>query len=195
MRIGILGGTFDPPHAGHIALAEAAVEQLELDEVIFVPAARNPLKETRSSHPKDRLEMTRRAIARHEKFCVSDIEIARGGKSYTIETLTELQIARPGEYWIIMGTDALREFPRWRTPEKILLKARLAVALRAPQKKDEILAFVPDWLPEHIDWIEAPVLEVSSSEIRVRAQDKRRPFAQWLSKDVLDYIGEKKLYK
>jgi len=139
MRIGILGGTFDPPHAGHIALAEAAVAQLELDEVIFVPASRNPLKEVRSSHPKDRLEMTRRAISRFEKFCVSDIEIARGGKSYTIETLTELQIAHPGEYWIIMGTDALREFPRWKTPDKILLKARLSVALRAPQKREEIL--------------------------------------------------------
>lgn len=194
MRIGILGGTFDPPHVGHAALAEAAIGQLELDEVIFVPASRNPLKETRSSHPKDRLEMVRRAISGHQKFSCSDIEVARGGKSYTVETLSELQIAKPGDYWLLLGTDALREFGRWKSPDKILQRARLAVALRAPQRLEEIVAMIPEWLPEHIDWIEAPISEVSSTEIRLRIEEGR-PYAHWLAKAVLDYIGERKLYR
>jgi len=194
MRIGILGGTFDPPHVGHVALAEAAREQLELDEVVFVPASRNPLKATRAAHPKDRIEMVRRAIAGHEGLSYSDIEIARGGKSYMIETLTELQIAKPGDYWLIIGGDALREFPQWKAPEKILLRARLAVALRAPHRKDELLSHVAEWLPDHVDWIEAAIPEVSSTEIRLRIEE-RRPYAHWLAKPVLDYIEERKLYR
>src|SRR5687768_12512146 len=100
MRIGILGGTFDPPHSGHLTFAHAALETLDLDEVIFMPAHRNPQKKGRSvANSKQRLEMVRRLVGGHQKLSVSDLEITRGGPSYTVETLAELQHARPAEYW------------------------------------------------------------------------------------------------
>lgn len=194
MRIGILGGTFDPPHICHIAVAETAAAQLELDEVIFIPAAQNPLKARRGSHPKDRLEMTRRAVAGHEKLSVSDIEVARGGKSYTVETLTELQIAKPGDYWLIVGTDALRTFERWKSPEKILLKSRLAIAIRPPYKREDIDTLIPPWVLSHIDWLEGPACSASSTDIRLRI-DERKPITHLVAPSVLDYIEEKKLYR
>ncbi len=194
MRIGILGGTFDPPHNGHLALAEAAIETLELDEVLFIPASRNPLKDRKTSHPKDRMEMTRLAISGHPKFALSDIDIARGGRSYTIDTLFELQAAKPGDYWLLLGTDALRTFDRWKSPERILQKCRLAVALRPPHTQAEILGLLPPFLAESIDWIEMTAKDISSTEIRCRIEE-RRPHAQWLPKPVLDYIEEKRLYR
>lgn len=193
-RIGILGGTFDPPHVGHIKLADAAIETLQLDEVFFIPANRNPLKDRRSSRPKDRLEMVRLAIASHEKLAMSDIEIQRGGRSYMIDTLSELQAARPGEYWLILGTDALREFDRWKSPERILQKARLAVAIRPPQTREDVLAHVPEGMTDSVDWIEMPPTDVSSTEIRLRIEEKR-PYAQWLDPAVLDYINRQGLYR
>src|SRR3954471_14443433 len=107
MRIGILGGTFDPPHSAHLALAHKALDELRLDEVMFLPVNRNPLKKIKMSPAKDRLEMVKLAIRDEPNFSVSDIEIARGGPSYAIDTMNELTYARPAEYWFILGSDAL----------------------------------------------------------------------------------------
>src|ERR1041384_5745403 len=102
MKIGILGGTFDPPHNGHLAFAEAAVQTLELDEVLFIPANRNPLKpEKRQASAKDRLEMVRLMVEGKPQMAVSDIEIRRGGPSYAVETLDELHFVSPAEYWFL----------------------------------------------------------------------------------------------
>jgi len=99
MRIGVLGGSFDPPHRGHLAMAKVALEQLELDEVVFVPANRNPLKDRPvSASGKQRLSMVAAMIADEPQMSVSDMELTRGGLSYAIDTIQELQMVRPGEY-------------------------------------------------------------------------------------------------
>ena len=97
MRIGILGGTFDPPHIAHLALAHAAIEQLDLEEVIFMPVAKNPLKHKAMASPKQRLAMTSLLIEGEPKLAVSDLEISRVGQSYAVDTLEELQAAQPAE--------------------------------------------------------------------------------------------------
>ena len=107
MKTGVLGGTFDPPHYGHLELAKAAKAQLGLDEVMFVPANRNPLKTRKTASAKHRLRMVELEIEDEEGLSVSDIEITRGGPSYAVDTLEELKMVRPGEYWFIVGADAL----------------------------------------------------------------------------------------
>ncbi len=194
MRIGILGGTFDPPHLGHIAVAEKALEQLELDEIIFVPASRNPLKTQKQAHPKDRLEMTRLAIKDNPKFAVSDIELQRGGNSFTYDTLFELQFIKPGEYWLIVGTDALRTMDRWKNPDKLIRMARLAVAIRPPDDKKEFLGLIPADYMAAIDWLDMPADPTSSTEIRNEIFCHRSA-QKWLDPNVLEYIRKKELYR
>ncbi|RYG15235.1 nicotinate-nicotinamide nucleotide adenylyltransferase, partial [bacterium] len=131
MRIGIFGGTFDPPHNGHLALAQACMKELALDEVLFVPAAQNPLK---TLGPKaggeDRLTMVSLLTAGQTGMGVVDLELRRGGPSYTVDTISDLQLVRPAEYWLLLGSDALAGFGQWRQPSKILKMARLGVVLR-----------------------------------------------------------------
>src|ERR1700722_59500 len=108
MRIGVLGGTFDPPHLGHLALARAALRQLELDEVLFLPANRNPLKTGKGGTPaKHRLAMIDLMLKNEPTMAYSDMEITRGGPSYAVDTLNELHAVRPAEYWFLMGADSL----------------------------------------------------------------------------------------
>lgn len=193
MKIGILGGTFDPPHVGHLTIAEAARDQLELDEVLFVPSMRNPLKTRRASSAKDRMEMVRLAISDQDRFAVSDIEIARGGQSYAYDTVAELTYMRPAEYWWIMGSDALKEFEKWKNPDKLSRMCRLAVAVRPPATLRDAEDRAPAWLMPRIDWLEAPPCEMSSTELRLRTYAKK-PLSPWVSSPVQNYIQEKKLY-
>src|SRR5436190_575118 len=120
-RIGILGGTFDPIHYGHLASAEAARVALGFAQVLFVPAAWQPLKanEERAA-PVDRLAMVRLACADNEFFDVSTSELERPGRSYSIDTLAELHGAGLGELYFILGADAAMGFPNWRAAERIL---------------------------------------------------------------------------
>ena len=104
MRIGVLGGTFDPPHMGHIALAHSAIETLELDEVMMLPAFRNPLKKGHTTPAKQRMEMVTLAIQDDPKLSLSDIEVSRGGASYAVDTLSELTYIKPSaQFWFILG--------------------------------------------------------------------------------------------
>jgi len=194
MRIGIFGGTFDPPHNGHLDIAEAARRQLELDEVLFVPSNRNPLKPTKSAASKDRMEMVRRAVAGREGFAVSDIEIARGGPSYAYDTVSELVYMQPADYWWIMGSDALKTFEAWKNPDKLSRLCRLAVAVRPPTNLREIQERTSEWLLPRIDWIDIPPSDASSTDIRLRVQ-ANKPVANLLPSNVLDYINERKLYR
>lgn len=194
MRIGIFGGTFDPPHNGHLDIAEAARRQLELDEVLFVPSNRNPMKPTKSASSKDRMEMVRRAVAGREHFAVSDIEIARGGPSYAYDTVSELVYMQPAEYWWIMGSDSLKTFEAWKNPDKLSRLCRLAVAVRPPTNMREIQERTSEWLLPRIDWIDVPPSNASSTDIRLRIQ-ANKPVANLLPANVLDYINERKLYR
>jgi len=176
LRIGVFGGTFDPPHLGHLAIAEAAREELRLDRVLFVPAGTPPHKRGRRISPApDRVAMTRIAIRGNGAFRVSTIEVARRGASYTVETLATLARAHPGaRLYLIMGEDGLEEFHTWRDPEGILALARLAVARRnrakgsSPARGDGGRGFRRR-VARRVVWLGSPLLEVSSSSIRERA--------------------------
>lgn len=195
MRIGILGGTFDPPHTAHLALAEAAADQLQLDEVIFMPAYKNPIKSVKQGTPaKHRLEMTKLLVAKAPRMAVSDLEITRGGPSYTVDTLTELTFAQPAEYWFILGADAVRRLGEWKQPTRLLKLCRLAVALRPPMTEVDLMARLTSDVKEQSDIITLPPMDISSSELRERFQ-KRQPVTPWVTPEVLNYIREHKLYQ
>jgi nicotinate-nucleotide adenylyltransferase len=156
----VFGGTFDPVHVGHLAIANAALESVPLDRVLFVLARRSPLKERGPVAPEaDRLRMLEQAVAGERRFAVSRIELDREGPSYTVDTLERL--AGDDDLFLILGSDAVADFPRWKEPERIAKLATLVVADRpgAPARLGDapIVAF------------DAPRLDISSRELRARA--------------------------
>ena len=164
MRLGLFGGTFDPPHIGHLAVAEACREGAALDRVLWIPAAVNPHKLGRDRAPGDaRLALVRAAIAGNPHFEASDLEIAREGVSYTVDTLRLLHEAHPKDdlAWIV-GGDSLASFASWREPREILRLARL-VAYPRPGSH---LSGVPKWVLARTTLVDAPHLDVSSTNIR-----------------------------
>jgi len=195
MRTGIFGGTFDPPHLGHLAFAQAAIEQLTLDEVLILPANRNPLKAGRvvASGP-DRLNMLTLAVKNHPMLAVCDIELTRGGPSYMVESLAELHIVRPGDYWLLIGADSLLTFPKWKQPARILRMCRLAAARRGAHTREELPAWLPEEFRPSLDVIDLQPVDISSTEIRERISLKQ-PVGPWLEPEVLQYIEAHRLYR
>jgi nicotinate-nucleotide adenylyltransferase len=197
MKIGVLGGTFDPPHTGHLALARAALEQLELDEVIFMPTHRNPIKgRSVVTPPKHRAGMVDALLqhASEPRFAYSDQEITRGGPSYTVDTMTEMQMARPGEYWFIMGTDSLKTLPEWKQPQRLMRLSRLAVAVRPPSSPHEVLSRVPEEFRAGIDVVQMTPVDVSSTDLRDRLT-RHQSVNPWIPSEVLKYIHTHRLYQ
>lgn len=173
-RTGVLGGTFDPPHLAHLALADAARIALRLDRVIFVVAGDPWRKSGRYVSPASaRLDLVRTAVAPFAWAEVSTIEVDREGPSYTGETLEALVAqGEPGEeWWFILGADALRDMAYWREPERIVAKARLAVARRPDADGALVTPALREVLPrveECIDVIDMPPLPISATDIRER---------------------------
>ncbi|HRF60227.1 MAG TPA: nicotinate-nucleotide adenylyltransferase [Fimbriimonadaceae bacterium] len=194
MKIGILGGTFDPPHVGHLAVAESVRDQLELDEVVFVPAARNPMKDRRAhAGHKHRLAMLRVMAEGKPGLGVSDIEITRGGSSYMVETLEELHLVQPADYWLILGSDALQGFSEWRHPERICRFARVAAVIRPPMEK--VTFPLPDYLENVLDWVECRTPNISSTRVRSMLQRRDEDVVRWLDPRVYEYIQRHRLYR
>jgi nicotinate-nucleotide adenylyltransferase len=133
VRIGILGGTFDPPHLGHLIAAQDACAALELDRLIFVPAAEPPHKRDRAvTEARLRLDMLKAAVADNPSFELSTLELQRSGPSYTIATLRELHGRHPADsLYLLIGVDQVREFSTWREPEGILELAEVVMLARA----------------------------------------------------------------
>lgn len=180
MRLGLLGGSFDPIHYGHLLLAECAREQLGLEEVWFLPAAGAPHKQQRrQTGIALRLQMLELATAGNPAFRVSDLEARRGGTSYTVDTLEALQAAEPGrELVFLVGADMLNDLPHWRRAERVCELATIAAACRlgvAEPDFDRLLAIAG---PERVAFFrrnrfDMPGMELSSSGIRARvAEDK-----------------------
>lgn len=170
-RVGMYGGTFDPPHRAHLALAEAARRSLDLDRVVFVPAGDPWRKRDQQVTPALlRLELVRALVADLAWAEVSAHEVDHDGPSYTHETLDAL--IRPGEqWWFILGADALADMPHWRDPQRILALSRIAVA-RRPDSPDElpppeVQAALPG-IEERLDVVEMPPMDISATEIRRR---------------------------
>lgn len=189
----MLGGTFDPVHRGHLALARAARDELGLDEVLFVPAGQPWRKAGRIVAPAaHRLAMLWLALAGEPAFRVETLELDRPGPSYTADTLEALRSARPDdELFLIAGEDALVDLPNWMRPERILELATLAVARRAdvPKAAEERLP----GLSEGVVWLKMPLLSVSATEIRDRVR-RGLPIDDLVPPTVAAYIREHGLY-
>ncbi len=201
--IGLFGGTFDPPHVGHLVLAECARDRLRLDEVRFIPAGDPPHKAgTRITRVAQRLAMARLAVRGNRAFTVSTLETRRGGPSFTIETLREVAADSPrARLFLLMGADSLDEFATWREPEAILLLATLAVAerpgatARGLRQGKAALARGPSARGgARIEWLDNAEIAVSSSIVRTRVRSGRS--IRYLVPDaVAAYIARHRLYR
>lgn len=164
---GLFGGSFNPPHLGHLAVAEACADAVGLNRVIWMPAATAPHKQNDPdlASAEDRLEMVRLAISGNPRFVVSDLEIRRGGVSYTLETVRHLKATYPGEdLALLLGGDSLNYFPSWRAPQAILELARLIVY----QRPGSLLEEAPDWVLDRTTVVEGIPLHLSSTHLRSR---------------------------
>jgi nicotinate-nucleotide adenylyltransferase len=199
MRTGVLGGTFDPVHLGHLVLAERAREGLRLDSVVFIPAGEPWRKSHRAITPgQHRLAMLTLAVEDHPDFAISDIELRRGGPTYTADTLAALAGERlDDEFWLIAGSDALADMPNWHDPERIVQHARLAVAQRAGDdvdaRVDAALATLPG-VTGRVDRFEMPRIDVSSTEVRSRVV-AGRSIRYVVPAAVEAYIAQHRLYR
>ena len=197
-RIGVLGGTFDPVHNGHLAIATAAFNVLELTTVLFVPAARPWMKDSGSGEVvtsvEHRVEMVRLATEGREGFGLSTVDVDRGGASYSVNTLTDLreQYGHASELLLILGADALEELPRWREPERLLSMCTLVCVGRPGSG-----------LPEHLpqghpgrgaQFVSGPMLQVSATDIRARVATGSS-IDGLVSPLVAGYIERNRLYK
>ncbi len=194
--IGVLGGAFDPPHNGHLALAETAREQLRLTTVLFVPTGSPPHKPDRPLTPDlHREAMVALAIAGRQGFLLSRADLDRPGPHYTADLLALLQRAWPGsELYFLMGGDSLAQFLSWRDPQRILALARLAVLRRPGWQADleELQRALPA-MRERLVWLEGPTLDLSASEIRRRVREGE-PITGLVPPAVADYIYRHGLY-
>lgn len=192
-RIGLFGGTFDPPHLAHLAVAEAARDQAGLEEVIWIPSATSPFKTDREgTAPAHRVAMVRLATRDNPAFEVSTIEIERGGLSYTVDTLEQIALEHPGaELWLIVGEDGLAGFPRWRDPERILELAGLLVYPR--RASDPSPGPIPDWVKDRVTTVKAPEIDLSATKFRGMIEAGRS--VRYLVPDaVREYIIANRLY-
>ncbi|MEK6755734.1 MAG: nicotinate-nucleotide adenylyltransferase [Bacteroidota bacterium] len=190
-RIGIFGGSFDPPHVGHLIIAEVARQQLHLDKVVFVPAYVPPHKKgNHASTASDRLRMTKLAVRTNPHFSVSNLEMSRKGISYTVDTIWSFKRRYPSsELFLIIGADSLQQFWTWRSPREILSLASLAVYSRRGYRRPS-----RSKIHEAIDHISGPLLEISSTEVRNRIQ--KGGSIQYLVPDrVRAFINRRKLYR
>ncbi|MBN3039909.1 MAG: nicotinate (nicotinamide) nucleotide adenylyltransferase [Candidatus Omnitrophica bacterium] len=185
MKIGILGGAFNPPHIGHLVLAQEALDKLNLDKIFFIPTNISPHKDNNIVDGLMRLEMLRLATADNKYFNCLDIEIRRLGPSYTIDTIRELKRAYPDdEFFLIIGSDLANSFSTWKDFQQIKKQVKIVAALR----KDYPLLDPADFIP-----IEITHLEISSSKIRDLIYNNSS--ARYLLRDeVLSYIKEHNLY-
>lgn len=193
MRTGIFGGTFNPPHIGHLLLAERVQESLSLDTVLFVPAAIPPHKvgEPSIAPNEHRVSMLLRAIQGNPQFDISTVEIDREGVSYTADTLRLLAQSYPGaELYLLIGADNLADFHTWREPEVICSLARLAVMHRAGFSADDV---DPRWR-KHVVAVRTPTIEISGTEIRRRIAEGKS-IRYYVTPAVAEYIQEKGLYR
>ncbi|MGB2960524.1 MAG: nicotinate-nucleotide adenylyltransferase [Bacteroidota bacterium] len=190
MKLGIFGGTFDPPHMGHLIVAEHVREELGLDRVVFVPCSTPPHKqENEITAGHHRMEMVRLAIAGNPAFDDSDMELVRGGVSYTVETLLEFSKQHPDwELFFLVGMDNIGDFYTWLKPERILELSVIVVVKRPGYEFPGELA-IPDAVV-----CEVPDIEIGSRVIRERVREGRS-IRHLVPDSVLDFIVDEKLYR
>lgn len=197
MKVGILGGTFDPVHLGHIAVAEEAKTQVKLDEVIFMVAGQPWMKEgTHITPAKHRVEMVRLAIEGTPYFKLSTMEVERKGPTYTVDTLTELNKQRPDdELFLIVGWSSLSEMAQWHAPHRIIKLCRIIAVPRPGAARPDLKALdsVIRGISRRVRLLDRPFMDISSTEIRDRVTCGL-PIGYLVPKPGEKYIREHKLY-
>jgi nicotinate-nucleotide adenylyltransferase len=195
VRVGLLGGTFNPPHIGHLVCAQEAIAQLGLERVLLVPVHEPPHKGVESDPGVEhRVELCRRAVAGEERMDVSRVDADVPGPSFTVDTLRRLHADRPGdELTFIVGGDMALSLPSWREPEAILELAELGVAEREGVRRADIAERLAG-LPDRVRFFDMPRLDISSSLIR-RLVGAGRPIRYLVPDAVAAYIGEAGLYR
>ena len=194
MRIGIYGGTFDPIHLAHLVLADQCRQQLQLDEVWFVPAAQPPHKQgQRVTATEHRLEMLRRALQDQPAFRLCTVELDREGVSYTVDTLSALTQQFPEHtWWLLIGADSLRDFPTWHEPERISTLARIGVVNRGGEPAPD-LAAAQAAFGDRFSLAEMPSLAISATDLRQRVA-AGQSIRYLVPAAVEDYIRAHQLY-
>ncbi|HEY7620142.1 MAG TPA: nicotinate-nucleotide adenylyltransferase [Solirubrobacteraceae bacterium] len=195
--IGILGGTFNPPHVGHLVIAQEALDQLDVDRVVFMPVAIPPHKETREDPgAAARVELCRLAVGDDERLAVSTLEVDRGGASFTVDTLRMFHDLEPEHDLIfIVGGDMAQSLPAWREPKAILELARLAVAEREGVRREDIARRLePLHDGDRVLFFDMPRIDISSSAIRRRVAEGH-PIRYLVPDAVATAIAERGLYR
>jgi nicotinate-nucleotide adenylyltransferase len=197
-RVGLFGGTFDPPHVGHLILASEAKSQLELTRVLWTVTPEPPHKQDQSITPLEhRLAMVKLAIQDNPSFELSEIELERPGPHYTVDTIRLLAQKNPDAQIVpIIGGDSLHDLPTWHQPQEFLYAAHWVGVMRRPGEETNLDALERE-LPgirSKVHYVDAPLLEIASHEIRERVATGK-PFRYYLPQPVYDYINEHHLYQ
>ena len=196
MRLGILGGTFNPPHLGHLVCAQEAYRELRLDRVMLIPARIPPHKPVEHEPgPRHRMDMCRQAVTGDDRLEVSDLELSRDGTSYTVDTLKELyDHSSDNELFLIVGGDIAVGLPEWRQPERVLELATLAIAKRRGTSRASVVASL-DQLHggKRAEFFQMPRIGVSSTMIRRRVR-AGQPIRYLVPDRVARYIERHDLY-
>ncbi len=199
LKTGVFGGTFDPVHIGHLAVAERVYCDLGLDRIVFVPASVSPFKLGEVGTPGEhRLAMLKLAIKDNPHFTVSDIELQRGGTSYTVDTMEMLRERYPqDEFYFIMGMDSFLELGGWKDVKRLVELCQLVVVTRPgyelPQEQKE-LSTLPPYVWQRTRFLEMPGLDIAATEIRERIK-KGRSVRYLLTPEVESYIYENGIYR
>lgn len=197
-KLGVIGGTFDPPHIGHLIISQEALIELNLEKVIFVPAGRPLLKGRKVTDAALRWEMLNLAITSNSYFYSTREEIDREGPSYTVDTLKRLrrEVGPSAEIYLIMGMDAFLDLERWKNPEEIIGLCHIAVAKRPARVKSRVtdLEKALPLIKSRYSFIDAPVIDVSSTCIRRRVK-KGISIKYLVPGAVENFIKEKGLYR
>ena len=191
MKICIFGGTFDPPHIGHLLIAQTVCEVEDFDKILFVPAYSPPHK-VQITDIEHRINMVKIAIRDNPKFEYSDVDVIRKGTSYTIDTIVDIKKridTSKDEIYYLIGSDSLIDFKNWKKPRKILKEAKVIVAIRPGFSPSDI----PQWILKEVHFANIPRFELSSSTIRSR-WIKDLTIRYMVTLPIWDYINENKLY-
>ena len=193
MKTCLFGGTFDPPHFGHLIVAQTIFEAEHFDRIVFVPAHTPPHKiEAKISPVDDRIRMLKIATKDNPNFIISDNEIKRGGVSYSIDTILsfkEESKIETNDLFYLIGSDSLKQFETWKEPKKILKECKLIVAIRPGFRPSDI----PNWILARIQFANIPRIEISSTQIRQRWLENKT-IRYMVTQPVWQFINKNKIY-
>lgn len=185
-QVGIFGGTFNPPHFGHLIAAQAAVEQLNLDQLLWIPTGSSYHKNERGVGDH-RLEMVKLAIAGNPRFSVSTVDIERAGPTYTFDTITDLEEQMPdATFTVVVGQDSWNSFASWHRADELQRRVRIAVVNRNSADFGQE--------SDRLRWVRIPQIDLSSSAARSRAES-RQSLRYWMPDSVAEYITTHRLYQ